>query len=334
MSWIAYQKIDTIAKRDLEGNKRLIDGTFRDTAVEYLKDVKWEATEKADGSSFVVWWDGYKARVSGGRNQQAERIEPIYTVLEESMCSPESEQLFEQMFKRESDVDEQGNPLPPKEVEIFGEIIGPGVQKVGKLYGDTQRFLVFDIMVDKCYLERSSGFYKEIVKAFGLEEVPTLPDMTPNEAVEFVKSKPRSWINSDAPMEGVVLRPKVRLYGPNGSRLIVKVKAKDYEPYNEFAEKYRWVKRGKCVVYDEQFPDGRTVGHRLHRCTVSKIFSESGKVESRDTPIELREIDTGMVVPCASAADIYRYDKASWNLSSGTGRPDDSCAAMDDTENV
>lgn len=315
MSWIPYQKIDTANARDLKGNKRIIEGTYRDRAVWYLKDLKWEATEKADGLSLVIWWDGYKARVSGGRNQQAERIEPIYTVLEESMCSPESEQLFEQMFKRESNVDEQGNPLPPKEVEIFGEVIGPGIQKVGKLYGDTQRFLVFDIMVDKCYLEHSSDFYQEIVKAFGLEEVPTLPDMTIEEAIAFVKSNPRSWINSNAPMEGVVLRPQVRLYGPNGSRLIVKIKAKDYAPYNPFADKYRWVKKGKCVVYncEEPAPESRVLCIVQHRCTIQKIVSDSEKIENENTVMTLREVDTGRQFFMVHANEVEPYNKEKWN---------------------
>lgn len=329
--WTEYTKIDTIAKRDLEGNKRLIDGTFRDPAIEYLQDVKFEATEKADGTNVSVHWNGHRVSIHG-RTQAAQLPKALSDMLYARFMDEQTEQVFEQMFPPKYDEDAQEVLT---EVTIYGEGIGPKIQKVGKLYGDQYRFLVFDIKVGNTYLEHSNPFYEQVIGAFGLEEVPVLPDMTPNEAVEFVKSKPRSWINSDAPMEGVVLRPKVRLYGPNGSRLIVKVKAKDYEPYNEFAEKYRWIKKGKAVVYDEQFPDGRMVGHRLHRCTVAKIFSESGKVESRDTCIELREIDTGMVVPCASAEYVYPYDKASWNLSaSGKGRRDDSCATMDGTGNV
>lgn len=309
MSWTAYQKIDTIAKRDLDGNKRLIEGTFRDPAIEYLQDVKFEATEKLDGSSMCVYFDGLKVWVTGGRNMEAQRIEPIYTVIEDAMCDQDTEQILEQMFPPKTD--ENGLQVLT-EVKIYGEAIGPGIQKVGKLYGPVHRFLVFDISVGGVYLEHSNPVYAETLKALGLEAVPTLPDMTPNEAIEFVKSKPRSWISKDAPMEGVVLRPKVRLYGPNGSRLIVKVKAKDYEPYNEIAEKYRWVKQGKCVVFNEEMMDvengSRVMIVKPHRCTVTKIYTESGKIEGPETVVELREIDTGMVaqtVPCY----ITRYDK-------------------------
>ena len=336
MGWSEYSKIDTIAKRDLEGNKRLIDGTFRDPAIEYLQNVSFEATEKADGTNVSIHWDGHRISIHG-RTERADLPKPLMDMLTACFIDDQTEQVFEQLFPVKHYLGDDGQQMASDvitEATIYGEGIGPGIQKVGKLYGSQYRFLVFDIKVGGVYLERSNPFYGQIIKSLGVEEVPTLPDMTPNEAVEFVKSKPRSWINKDAPMEGVVLRPKVRLYGPNGSRLIVKVKAKDYEPYNEFAEKYRWIKKGNAVVYDEQFPDGRTVGHRLHRCTVAKIFSGSGKIESRDTRMELREIDTGMIVPYASAEDVYRYDKASWNLSaSGTGRQDDSCATMGDTGN-
>ena len=318
--WTAYQKIETIAKRDLDGSKRLIDGTFRDPAIEYLQDVKFEATEKVDGSSMCVYFDGLRVRVTGGRNENAERIEPIFTVVENAMCDSGSEQLFEQMFPP---VYDENAKEVLTEVKIYGEAIGPGIQKVGKLYCDSQRFLVFDISVNGVYLERSNPVYRRVVDAFGLEEVPTLPDMTPNEAIEFVKTNPRSLVNPAAPMEGVVLRPKVRLYGPNGSRLIVKVKAKDYAPYNETADRYRWVKQGKCVVYNTMSDDG---SFKTHRGNVVKIYSESGKIEGPETLVEIREIDTGMVAQTVPAY-ISRYDKVSWNLSkSVTGRQDDSCA--------
>lgn len=227
--WTEYTKIDTIAKRDLEGNKRLIDGTFRDPAIEYLQDVKFEATEKADGTNVSIHWDGHHVSIHG-RTQAAQLPPRLTTMLEACFGGDDTEQVFEQLF-------------PPKEdgtlaeVTIYGEGIGPKIQKVGKLYGDQYRFLVFDIKVGNTYLEHSNPFYQQIIKAFGVEEVPVLPDMTPNEAVEFVKSKPKSWINSNAQMEGVVLRPKVRLYGPNGSRLVVKVKAKDYEAVDPCADK-------------------------------------------------------------------------------------------------
>ena len=38
MSIEIYQKIETLYKRDMEGTKKLIEGSFRNELVEYLKD--------------------------------------------------------------------------------------------------------------------------------------------------------------------------------------------------------------------------------------------------------------------------------------------------------
>lgn len=44
-----YTKIETPYKRDMDGSKDLMEGVFRDEAVEYLKDCQWVGTEKVDG---------------------------------------------------------------------------------------------------------------------------------------------------------------------------------------------------------------------------------------------------------------------------------------------
>lgn len=37
---IEYNKIETIFERNIEGNKNLIEGKFRNSTVEYLKDIE------------------------------------------------------------------------------------------------------------------------------------------------------------------------------------------------------------------------------------------------------------------------------------------------------
>lgn len=46
---IEYNKIETLWKRDMEGTKKLLEGEFRNPAVEFLKDNVWQFTEKVDG---------------------------------------------------------------------------------------------------------------------------------------------------------------------------------------------------------------------------------------------------------------------------------------------
>lgn len=46
---IEYLKIETPFNRDNNGTKKMIDGDFRNEAVEFLKDCYWIGTEKIDG---------------------------------------------------------------------------------------------------------------------------------------------------------------------------------------------------------------------------------------------------------------------------------------------
>ena len=69
---------------------------------------------------------------------------------------------------------------------------------------------------------------EDIAKAFGIDVVPIVLTGTLNEAVDFVKTKPKSTIGV-ADMEGLVCKPKVDMLDRMGRRLIVKVKVCDFE---------------------------------------------------------------------------------------------------------
>lgn len=75
------------------------------------------------------------------------------------------------------------------------------------------------------WLER--GDIEQIAKAFGIDAVPIIMTGTLYEAVEFVKSKPKSTIGT-ADMEGLVCKPEVDVLDRQGKRIIVKVKVKDF----------------------------------------------------------------------------------------------------------
>lgn len=316
----SYTKIETVRQRDLNGTKRLIPGTFRDPAVKYLKDLPWEVQEKVDGTNVQIWFDGNRVQIMG-RDEKSLIPDELMEVLKAKFLNDETEQLFEQMFPPK--LDEEGNEKLV-EVSIFGEGIGPKIQKVGKLYGDDYRFLVFDIRVGGVYLEKNSDLWLQMVSAFDLETVPTIVDMTIEEAEEYVKMKPQSLINPKAPMEGVVMRPHVRLYNQKGERIIVKVKCRDYEPFNAYAEKYAWIKRGKAVVYMEDDMDGRSLVLKPARCTISDILgwvdgnpgTRIDKIRQDGDYLVLREIDTARVIIAHDLGRLSRYDKAKWEEAS------------------
>ena len=69
---------------------------------------------------------------------------------------------------------------------------------------------------------------EDIAKTFGIDAVPIVLTGTLQEAVDFVKQKPKSTIGA-ADMEGLVCKPAVDMLDRMRRRVIVKVKVRDFE---------------------------------------------------------------------------------------------------------
>ena len=207
-----YHKIETVFERDTDGTKKLIEGQFRNETVEFLKDSTWQFTEKIDGTNIRVRWDGHTISFYG-RTDKSQIPNHLLTRLNEIFHNVATEELFEQMFGE-------------KEVILFGEGYGTKIQKVGDLYRQDVDFILFDVMVEDVYLTRPD--VETIASALGIEMVPIIMEGTILDAVNFIKTRPSSTIGQ-APMEGVVGRPKVEVLDRFGNRLIVKIKVCDFE---------------------------------------------------------------------------------------------------------
>lgn len=206
-----YHKIETVFVRDTGGTKKLIEGIFRDEAVKFLANSEWDFTEKIDGTNIRIYWDGYKISFAG-RNEKSKIPENLLKKLENTFLNSETEELFEQIFGE-------------KEVIFFGEGYGGKIQKIGKEYRHDVGFILFDVMINGNYQNRKN--VEKIAECFNLEIVPIVLKGTIYQAVDFVKSKPKSTIGT-AFMEGVVGRPKVELQDRTGKRIIVKIKSADF----------------------------------------------------------------------------------------------------------
>ena len=86
-------------------------------------------------------------------------------------------------------------------------------------------FIVFDVLIGNHYLRVKDA--KDIADKLGLDFVPIINIGTIPEAVEYVKSKPKSRLGTCI-SEGLVCRPKERLYDRD-NRIIVKIKVRDFE---------------------------------------------------------------------------------------------------------
>lgn len=208
-----YHKIETVFERDVTGSKKLIEGNYRNPAVEFLRHCNWDWTEKVDGTNIRIHWDGHQVSF-GGRTERAQIPADLVNRLNELFGGETNAQLFEQKFGE-------------TEVTLYGEGYGTKIQKVGGLYKrDGVDFILFDVHIGNVWLTRES--VEDIAAAFGIQAVPIVLRDNIWGAVEFVKSKPMSTIGS-APMEGLVGRPSVEMRDRMGKRIIVKLKVRDFE---------------------------------------------------------------------------------------------------------
>lgn len=207
---VEYNKIDTVFNRDIYGTKRLIVDSWRNEAVEYLKDNRWQFTEKFDGTNIRVIWDGHSISFAG-RTDKAIIPQHLLEYLNKTFSTQEVEQLFEQVYG-------------DKQVILFGEGYGYKIQNGGNYRNDVS-FILFDVMIGENYQERQ--WVEETAVMLGIDVVPIVLEGTIEEAIEFVKKHPKSTVGT-AFMEGVVGRPAVELRDRTGKRIIVKIKYSDF----------------------------------------------------------------------------------------------------------
>ena len=207
-----YTKIETVFERDMEGTKKLIEGKYRNETVAYLKDNEWICTEKIDGTNIGVIWDGHKVSYQG-RTERAQGPTQLMNRLIELFGGSINEELFEQKFGE-------------MQVILFGEGYGAKIQNGGKYRSDVS-FILFDVYLPEQNLWLKRDAIEDIAKAFGIEAVPIVLKGTLQQAVDYVKSKPKSTIG-EADMEGLVCRPAIDLLDRMGKRVIVKVKVADF----------------------------------------------------------------------------------------------------------
>lgn len=211
-----YQKIPNIFERDCTQGKngQLLDAAYTSPELEMLAESPiWIFTEKVDGMNIRVMWDG--VRVSfGGRTDNAVLPAPVIEKLTEYFGGEDKEELFEQRFG-------------DREIILFGECYGGRIQAVGPKYGDVD-FILFDVSWNGSYL--SYDKMQEIAEYFGVRSVPAVGVGTLGQGINYVRMAPRSTLSETAPMEGVVARTLLPLCRADGSRVVCKIKTRDFPP--------------------------------------------------------------------------------------------------------
>ena len=205
-----YEKIETLYLRD-DKTKKLVEGKYRNQTIEFLKDNIWDFTEKIDGTNIRIYWDGHKVSYYG-RTSKAQIPVNLMNKLIELFGGTINEEMFEQKFG-------------DKEVMLIGEGYGAKIQNGGN-YRQDNSFILFDAIINGNYQDREC--VKALANYFNIECVPIIFKGTLEQAVNFVKNKPKSTIGT-ADMEGLVGRPEKELQDRTGNRIIVKIKVCDFE---------------------------------------------------------------------------------------------------------
>ena len=206
-----YHKIQTVYKRDPETkSKTLIEGAFSLPAFEYLKNNEWVFTEKVDGTNIRVMFDGQLVTF-GGKTDRAQIPTDLFNRLNERFFSHTD--LLREVFDS-------------PEVCLYGEGYGAKIQKGGGNYRQDQDFVLFDVKIGEWWLQRSD--VEGIAQKLGLDVVPIIAQGTLLDMIGFARQGFLSaW--GDFRAEGIVARPSVELKSRNGSRIITKIKYKDFQ---------------------------------------------------------------------------------------------------------
>lgn len=219
-----YQKIQTLFKRD-ERNI-IIPDQFTYPEFEVLKDLKWECTEKIDGTNIRIELSSSGNPEDGiimsfkGRTDKANIPEHLLTKLNWLF---DRERLMEVL----NITDETQNC----NITLYGEGYGAKIQKGGNYISNDVNFILFDVKIGKWWLDRES--IKDIANKLGINVVPLMGYMTIPEAIEYVKKGFKSTIaeNKDYDAEGLVLKAPCGLLKRDGERLITKIKTVDFRKY-------------------------------------------------------------------------------------------------------
>lgn len=218
-----YQKIQTLFKRD-EKNI-IIPSLFTLPEFEYLKNCKWEATEKIDGTNMRVElgldYGDYDVSFKG----RTDKADIPKHLLEKMHSLFDKEKLIDYFYS--------GNKDEIPNITLYGEGYGMKIQKGGNYIKNDVDFILFDVKVGNWWLSREAC--EKIASDFNLKIVPFMGYMTIQEAIDFVKKGFKSTIaeNKDYDAEGLVLKTPYGLKLRNGERLITKIKTCDFQKYQK-----------------------------------------------------------------------------------------------------
>ena len=238
-----YPKINTIFKRDQNPGKYhnciMPNEGFTQPEFEFLRDCKFECTEKIDGTNMSVHiipvdytdiGNSFKVNYTVEYHGKAEKTDTpkhLQTKMEQLFPAEKMLEVFNKNVTYEN-VEDAIKEVNHGKVIVFGEGYGVKIQKGGNYISNDCGFILFDVTVDGMFLLRES--LEDIASKLEIPIVPLIGYMTVDEAIEFVKKGFKSTIaeNKDYDAEGLVLKTPMGLLNRKGERIITKIKTCDF----------------------------------------------------------------------------------------------------------
>lgn len=208
-----YHKITTVFERDPATNfKKVIDGQWASPEFDCLAPAHWVGTEKIDGMNIRVMWDGERVAF-GGKTDRATLPTALYTHLSTVFYAGAFQTIFGEGVKQ---------------VCLYGEGYGKGIQHGGNYLANAVDFRLFDVWVDGLWLSQEN--MRGIAHSFECETAPVYATGTLIELCDLVREGFYSLFaeNKAYIAEGLVMRPGVELQTRRGQRIITKLKHSDF----------------------------------------------------------------------------------------------------------
>ena len=198
-----YGKMYNPFKRDRQTYK-VKNGKWTLPVYEYLQNNQWNFYEKLDGTNIRLY--------PGTRS--------IYGRTD---CSQVPVQLFKHLqgILENEDRNDKLFYNFGKNLVLYGEGIGPGIQKGGK-YCDHQKFILFDARTDWGWLNRE--YLLDIGNILDIPCVPSVVTGTLHEGIGIVTAGLQSKYG-DFPAEGIVGRPAHNF----AEHIRIKIKGRDFK---------------------------------------------------------------------------------------------------------
>ena len=235
-----YQKIDTIFLRDANNIIMPYSG-FVSPELEWLRNCKFDATEKIDGTNMrievtcnIIEGERHMVVEYKGKSDDAQIPPHLYRFMVETfpkekvLAALNLPEIITDAVLVERDWD---NNFGVPKYTIYGEGYGVKIQKGGNYISNGVGFIIFDVKVNDWWLLRNNVV--EIAEKLGAPVVPYMGQFTIDEAIEFVRKGFKSTIaeNKEYLAEGLVLTSPYGIKNRKGERIIFKIKHKDFAKY-------------------------------------------------------------------------------------------------------